>query len=342
MDLAILLRLSGDPPATRACLESLACTLPSSLTRETLLFDQSDLDSSSASPLRILPPLTSSNLAAARNAAVAASTAPLLCFLSPGTTLLRHWLPPMLTLLRHAPHAGCIGNVHREPYSGLIDHAGQRFDTAGLPASTGRNQALLPRESHDRHPTVSFACCLVTRELFTRLDGFDERFSGPLGDVDFCLRAAALGYRHYVANRSVVYHDARADAADPDPSAQAIDLALYETLWGHRARAAYSRRAALRHGLSTAPYSPEGWEMAREARRLQQSPARENRQVGFTYLRKHLHRPWRYNYTRFARALVQVMTPLPATLPLSPQESFHPHSDLLRSDDGWLFDPPLQ
>ena len=341
MDLAILLRPSIDPPAIQACLESLARTLPSRLRHETILFEPPGFTPPPTANLRTLPP-TPGNLAAARNAAVAASRAPLLCFLSPGTTLLRAWLPPMLTLLRRAPHAGCIGNVHREPYSGLIDHAGIRFDAAGLPTPAGRNQALLPRERSDRHPAVSFACGLVPRELFTRLQGFDERFHGPLGDVDFCLRAASLGYRHYVANRSVVYHDARADSVHADPAAQAADLALYEMRWGGRARAAHARRATVRRDLATAPYSPEGWEMAREARRLLQHPARENRQVGYTYLRKHLHRPWRYNYARLARAFVQVITPLPAALPLSPQQNSRQNADLTRPDDGWLFDPPLQ
>ena len=342
MDLAILLCPSTGPQTTHACQESLARTLPGSLTCETLLFETPGFLPLPGVSLRVLPPPTLSGFAAARNAAAAASTAPLLLFLSPGTVLLRGWLPPMLALLRRVPHAGCLGNVQREPYSGLIQHAGIRFDAAGFPVPAGRNQALLPREPRDRHPAVSFACCLVPRTLFTRLGGFDERFHGSLGDVDFCLRAASLGYRHYVANRSVVYHDARADADNSDPSAQAADLALYETLWGHRARAAHARRVALRRDLSTASYSPEGWEMAREMRRLQRYPARENRQIGFTYLRKHLHRPWRYNHARLSRALVQALTPLPAPLPPSPQKTSHPNPDLLRPDDGWLFDPPLQ
>ena len=211
MDLAILVRPSAGPQATRACLESLTRTLPPSLTCETILFDPLDFTPPPAVALRVLPLLTSPGLAAARNAAVVASRAPLLCFLSPGVSFLPGWLPPMLDLIRRAPHAGCVGNVHREPYSGLIDHAGLRFDAAGLPTSAGRNQALPPRETSDRHPAVSFACCLVTRALFDRLHGFDEQFHGPLGDVDFCLRAAALGYRHYVANRSAVYHDTGAD-----------------------------------------------------------------------------------------------------------------------------------
>ena len=342
MDLAILLRPSTDPALTRACLQSLEHTLPSRPAHEVILFEQPGFTPPSVATLRVLPPSTSSGLAAARNAAVAASRAPLLCFLSPGATLLPGWLPPMLDLLRRAPHAGCIGNVHREPYSGLIDHAGLRFDAAGLPVPAGRNQALLPREVSDRHPAVFFACGLVTRELFDQLHGFDERFRGPLGDVDFCLRAAALGYRHYVANRSVVYHDTGADLTDISTDSAASDLALYFTRWGDRARAAHVRRTALRRNLSAIPYASEGWEIARETRRLQSQAIHDTRRDGFTYLRKHLHRPWRYNYTRLCRALVQALRPLPAALPSSPVKPCQEISDLTRPDDGWLFDPPPQ
>ena len=310
MDLAILLRPSADPQATRACLESLTRTLPSSSTHERLLFEKPGFTPPSTTNLRVLPLPPTGSLAAARNAAVAASRAPLLCFLSPGVSFLPGWLPPMLDLIRRAPHAGCVGNVHREPYSGLIDHAGLRFDAAGLPLSIGRNQALLPRHASDRHPAVSFACCLVTRALFDQLNGFDDQFHGPLGDVDFCLRAAALGYRHYVANRSAVYHDTGADGPiSMDDSSAASDLALYSSRWGDRARAAHVRRAALRRHLTTAPYSPEGWEMARETRRLQRRAIRDTRRDGFTYLCKHLHRPWRYNYARVCRALLQAFPP---------------------------------
>ena len=244
----------------------------------------------------------------------------------------------MLALLRHAPLAGCIGNVQRESYSGLIDHAGVRFHADGSPIPIGCNQALLPRETSERHPAVSFACCLVTRELFKRLDGFDEQFHGPLGDVDFCLRAATLGYRHYVANRSVVYHDPGADAtAQPTRD---TDLDLYRARWGERACAAHARRVSYRLSPAALEYSRESWELARENRRLQRQAARDLRLNGFTYLRKHWYRPWRYNYARLCRALVQAFPPLPPALPPMLGPPFHDASDLTRSDDGWLFDPP--
>lgn len=335
----------GNREHLSACLASLSNTLPPGSRVATILVPQGDVGDLTGSldqtPPRLtgrisVPAATGANsLAARRNAAVAADRAPTFCFLEAGTILRPGWLPPMLDLLHRAPRAGCVGNLHREPYSGLIEHAGLRFDAGGLPTG-GPVLALPPREACARYPAVSLACAVVTRALLERIGGFDEKFSGPLGDVDFCLRAAASGTRHYVANRSVVYHHAD---LTPAPSA-AADLALYRERWGNRAVAAHARRARIRRANFSAPYTLETWEMAREDRRLQRLQILQDRRDGRTYLGKHLHRPWRYNYARLCTALGKALAPLPPALPLAPGAPPLALADLDRPDDGWLFDPP--
>lgn len=339
MDLSILLSPTGDSPHLHACLESLGRTLPTDLDWELVA---SGLPNGAEPPrdrLREVQVDSRFGLAASRNAAARAARAPILCFLSPGAVLMPGWLPPMLTLLRGAPAAGCIGNVHREPYSGLIDHAGIRFDDDGLPVAFWSNQPLLPRDASSRHPAVSLACALVSREVFARLGGFDERFGGPLGDVDFCLRAAAVAHRrNYVANRSMVY----AYQADWPDSSPETDAALYRSLWGDRARAAHARRATLGTAATADLQFTEAWEMSREHRRLWRQQLRDTRREGNTYLRKHLHRPWRYNYGRVCQALAKVLHPLPPALPRTLGTRFQETLDAARCDDGWIFDPPPQ
>ncbi len=338
MDISILVSPPSDPAQARACVESLLRTLPPKLDWELLLSASPEPLGLRHDRLRVLPAPAVPGLAAARNAAVAVARSPTLCFLSPGATLMPGWLQPMLRLLRRAPSAGCVGNVQREPYSGLIDHAGVRFDADGLPVAFWANQPLLPRERHDRHPAVSLACALVSRETCDRVGGFDARFQGPLGDVDFCLRAATFGYRHYVANRGAIYcyqHSL------PDPSPVA-DLAFYRSLWGDRARAAHARRAALLAAPASALPSAEAWELTREQRRLWRQRVGDARRDGHAYLRKHLHRPWRYNYGRICAALAKALQPAPGALPPTPGLSSMPVPDTARPDDGWLFDPPPQ
>ncbi len=295
MDLSVLVPLSGPPETARACLDSLERTLPRRWRYEVILGQDG-------------PPVRAARL----NAAARRASAPVLCLLDPGTTLMPGWLEPMLALLRgpRGQTVGCVGCVHREPYSGLIDHAGIAFDADGLPVPIGRNQALLPREIFLRCPVVSTACCLMKRDVFAALDGFDERFVSRFADVDFCLRTAERGRRHFVANRSVVYHHAteRSDEAN-------ADLSLYRARWGDRARVFFRERAARR---SEREFSPERWERAREVRRQNRQDVRDARQDGRRYLGKHWFRPWRYNYSRVCRALVQSTHPLPTALPRPP------------------------
>ena len=346
-DLSVLIFVQpGGEEQLSRCLESLRRTLPPRLPAEVILVPGGVGDSSRA-PLptpppdgwRVLPPGDAWHqpLAARRNAAVAATRAATLCLLDSGTVLLPGWLPPMLDLLRRAPRAGCVGNLHREPYSGLIEHAGWRFDAEGLPTA-GPTLALPPRETWDRHPAVSLACAVFARALFERVGGFDERFHGLFGDVDFCLRTASVGCRHYVTNRSVVYHF---PGTTLNPST-AADRVLYRERWGNRARAAHLRRAFLRAPTAVTSYSPEAWELAREDRRLQRLQILQTRRDGRTYLCKHLHRPWRYNYARLCTALGKALHPLPPALPLAPGSPASIVADTARPDDGWLFDPPPQ
>lgn len=334
MDVSVLLPLGDQPERNRACLESLARTLPSNWRGEVVLiadhFPEND-----APPFKRcrVAPAESPHRPAALQAAVRSVSAPILCFLDPDTVFLPGWLPPMLHVLQTAAHAGSVGNIQREPYSGLIDHAGIGFDARGLPVPAGRNLALLPRDKSDRRAAVSMACCLVRRDAFERVGGFDPGFHGPLAEVDFCLRAAAAGWRHYVANRSVVYRYNDAPSLSDDP-----DLPLHVERWGRRALACHERRDRFRRESPGRSFSPERWEMAREARRLLRLEILDTRAHGWRYLRKHCLRPWRYNLGRVCRALVQALAPPPAPLPPIPGAP----ADVARPDDGWLFDPPPQ
>jgi glycosyltransferase involved in cell wall biosynthesis len=53
---------------------------------------------------------------------------------------------------------------------------------------------------------VTAACMMVKRSTFEELKGFDERFWVDYGDVDFCLRARALGYRVVYTPYAALHH----------------------------------------------------------------------------------------------------------------------------------------
>ena len=90
-----------------------------------------------------------------------------------------------------------------------------------------------------------------------------------------------MGYRHFVANRSVVYHQAATAAATPGDDEADADLRLYRARWGDRARA-YHREREARAGETA--FSPENWETARERRRQARQDLLDARRDGRRYL----------------------------------------------------------
>lgn len=53
---------------------------------------------------------------------------------------------------------------------------------------------------------VTFACAMVKKDIFEKLDGLDEDYEMLCCDVDFCLRANDLGYSTVWTPSAVLYH----------------------------------------------------------------------------------------------------------------------------------------
>lgn len=334
MDLSVLLPLSERPELAHPCLESLERTVPRGWRYETIL----TVGAGDALPAgfeddprhRIVRHAGSPGRPAFLNAAARVARAPVLCLLDPGTTLIPGWLEPMWKLLRREQSVGCVGNIQREPYSGLIDHAGLLFDLAGMPVPAGRGEPFPPVPRSARRPAVSAACCLVNRANFNELGGFDEGFRRRFDDVDFCLRSAGTGLRHFVAHRSVVYHLPAPVLASRPGQPEDADLRLYRSRWGERARTHYCAQNVGRRAAKE--FSLERWLAAWEARRQYRQNLMDAREDGRRYLIKHLHRPWRYSYRRLCSALVQATHPLPPSIP-------HPPAYVPAGDAIDAFDP---
>lgn len=112
----------------------------------------------------------------------------------------------MWKALRLFKGVGVVGNIHIAPQTGRFDHFGVSFFYDGSADHCGRHSVYRPRSEYSKWPAVTAACCLIRRELFLAFGGFDEGFRNSHEDVDLCLRMGRVGYEHYVANRSVIYH----------------------------------------------------------------------------------------------------------------------------------------
>lgn len=96
--------------------------------------------------------------------------------------------------------------------NGLVQHAGVIMGLANLCEHAFR---LAPRWDRGPHGVaalcrqvcaVTAACMLVRRSLFESLCGLDEGFVIALNDVDFCLRAPAMGGKVVFAADVALYH----------------------------------------------------------------------------------------------------------------------------------------
>ena len=289
MDVTIITSLFNRLDLTRVYLESLERTL-ARWRYEVILVDDGSTDGTRdflaglpETRYRVVLNDAPRGFAANNNAAARLARAPLLCLLNNDTALLPGWLEPMARLARWDRRAALVGNVQREPVSGLVDHFGVYFKAdTGRPLHAGKNRAYAPREDYLAWPAVTAACCLVRRAVFAELGGFDEAFRNGFEDIDLCLRASARGYRHFVANRSVIYH--HVSASPNRRQHEEENLALFRARWRGRVPLGIPPAAAVDdlHG------------------------------EGSRYLRKHRARPWRYNLWRFCRALEQRLAPWPA------------------------------
>ncbi len=298
MQVSIITPLFNRLELTRACQESLARTL-AGWDYEWILIDDGSTDGT-RDYLRALPDDGRVRVvlngeprgyAANNNLGVGLARAPLLCLLNNDTLLTPGWLEPMARLAGLLPDAGCVGNVQREPIGGLIDHAGIYFDLEAGTHHAAKNEAVAPREDYLQWPAVTAACCVVRRQVFLEVGGFDEVFRNGGEDVDFCLRAGVRGYRHFVANRSVIYHHV---SASPGRTLhQAKNEQIFRERWLPPLQTDVGRRRTMA----------------------------EEREVGRRYLHKHRWHPWRYNFWRFCHSLEQVYSPHPPSrrLDLAPR-----------------------
>ncbi len=281
MQVSIITSLFNRLDLTRVYLKSLARTLQG-WRYEVILIDDGSTDDTREF-LRELPSeqyrcvLNESprGFAANNNTGAQMARAPLLCMLNNDLVLTNNWLYPMTRLAQLVPDVACVGNVQREPVGGLIDHYGVYFDHENSGQHAGKNSSLAPEESYLQWPAVTAACWAIRKKVFLELGGFDEAFRNGFEDVDFCLRAGTRGYRHFVANHSVIYH--HISASPTRVHNEEANSRLIKNRW-HEFIANESRMTRTRGG---------------------------ERQKGRHYLQKILRHPQRLNFWRFTRALEQ-------------------------------------
>ena len=121
-----------------------------------------------------------------------------------------NWIEAMLEHSQR-PEVGAVGAKLVHP-DGHVLHAG---DVVGLGGIAGHAFCGIPNRSPGYFglaniirncSCVTAACMMVRRNVFEELLGFDERLRIEYGDVDFCLRCGAKGYRVVYTPYAVLSH----------------------------------------------------------------------------------------------------------------------------------------
>jgi len=132
-----------------------------------------------------------------------------LIFMNNDLVLTKGWFIPFTKSLvsqdRRFSKVGCVGNVQIDPRTQKIDHAGVSFKE-GIPSHHLFGEKKAGPDEFSEFLAVTGACFLLKKDVFLNTGGFDEDYKTGFEDIDLCLRLRMLGYRHFVANESVIFH----------------------------------------------------------------------------------------------------------------------------------------
>jgi GT2 family glycosyltransferase/glycosyltransferase involved in cell wall biosynthesis len=116
------------------------------------------------------------------------------------------WLKPMLKGIRKK-RVGIVGNIQVDARTGEIDHAGFIFDGKGtLRHKRSSNRGKFHQPSFTKFHAVTGACLAIRKDLYLKLNGFDESFENGCEDIDLCFQVQSEGKSVVIANHSVLKH----------------------------------------------------------------------------------------------------------------------------------------
>jgi len=278
MHLSICIPTYNAAEMTKACFHSLKETVHD-VDYEVIVVDDLSTDGTRdylqtlSPPFRVIYNETRKGFAANNNLAAHEARGDLLCLLNCDTVLKKGWLEPMLKAFEIYSDVGFVGNVQWSPKTGRYDHMGMLVGGDLMPTHFGRYWRFVPFQGYKAWDAVTAACVLIRKDVFLNEDGFDEAYLNGCEDIDLCLKLDARGYRHYVAYQSRIEHYVSSSPGRNDRNRQNEELFL-------------SR-----------------WENILRTKRTDS----ERRLCGINYLGRFLDRPWRYNFFKLMRALLDLV-----------------------------------
>lgn len=137
-----------------------------------------------------------------------------------------NWLTPILEIFENQPETAIIQpkildykNKEMFEYAGA---GGGFIDKYGFPFCRGRIFQSLEKDESQYNDEIeifwaSGACFFIRKEIFRKLNGFDEDFFAHQEEIDLCWRAFNLNYKVKYTGKSTVYHVGGATLKESNP-----------------------------------------------------------------------------------------------------------------------------
>jgi len=137
-----------------------------------------------------------------------------------------NWLLPILELFEKEPQTSIIQPKILDykckdqfEYAGA---AGGFLDKYGFPFCRGRIFQSLEKDTNQYNDVIdvfwaSGACFFIRKEVYRKLNGFDEDFFAHQEEIDLCWRAFNLNYKARYCGYSTVYHVGGATLDESNP-----------------------------------------------------------------------------------------------------------------------------
>lgn len=138
----------------------------------------------------------------------------------------KDWLKPILNIFDSEPNIGIIQpkilDYKNKPYFEYAGAAGGFIDQFGYPYCRGRIFDTVEKDNgqYDDELDIfwaSGACFFIRKEIYHKLNGFDDAFFAHQEEIDLCWRAFNLGYKAKYTFQSVVYHVGGATLNESNP-----------------------------------------------------------------------------------------------------------------------------
>lgn len=127
----------------------------------------------------------------------------------------KNWLSPILNLFQSEPNTAIIQpkilDYKNKEYFEYAGAAGGFIDKFGYPFCRGRLFETIEKDMHQYDDEkeifwASGACFFIRKEVYQKLNGFDDDFFAHQEEIDLCWRAFNLGFTAKYTSKSVVYH----------------------------------------------------------------------------------------------------------------------------------------